>query len=62
MAGEKGLMHCFYFTPVASATQADWQGFFKPLTNCLAALRQQPRPRELGEGVFQGARRGHDHG
>src|SRR5271157_5188398 len=29
MAGEKGLMHCFYFTPVASATQADWQAFFK---------------------------------
>lgn len=29
MAGEKGLMHCFYFTPLQGATQADWQAFFK---------------------------------
>ena len=28
-AGENKLMHCFYFTPVDSATQADWQAFFK---------------------------------
>ncbi len=28
-AGEKKLMHCFYFTPVESATDADWQAFFK---------------------------------
>lgn len=28
-AGEKKLMHCFAFTPLASATEADWQAFFK---------------------------------
>ncbi|HOL72366.1 MAG TPA: hypothetical protein PLA43_05000 [Bryobacteraceae bacterium] len=29
LAGEKKLMHCFYFTPVKTATEADWQAFFK---------------------------------
>jgi len=29
LAGEKKLMHCFYFTPVKNATDADWQAFFK---------------------------------
>lgn len=28
-AGEKGLMHCFAFTPVKEATQADWDNFYK---------------------------------
>ena len=28
-AGEKKLMHCFAFTPLAAATEADWQAFFK---------------------------------
>ena len=28
-AGEKKLMHCFAFTPVKGATQADWDGFYK---------------------------------
>jgi len=28
-AGEKKLMHCFTFTAVESATEADWQAFFK---------------------------------
>lgn len=28
-AGEKGLMHCFAFTPIAEATQADWNAFYK---------------------------------
>ena len=28
-AGEKKLMHCFYFTTVDGATDADWQAFFK---------------------------------
>ncbi len=28
-AGEKKLMHCFVFTPVESATEAEWQAFFK---------------------------------
>ncbi len=27
LAGEKKLMHCFYFTPVQTATEADWQAF-----------------------------------
>jgi hypothetical protein len=29
MAGEKKLMHCFAFTPVETATQADWDAFYK---------------------------------
>ena len=28
-AGEKKLMHCFYFTVVEGASDADWQAFFK---------------------------------
>ena len=28
-AGEKKLMHCFYFTPVEGAGQADWDAFAK---------------------------------
>jgi hypothetical protein len=27
-AGEKGLMHCFAFTPLPNATDADWKAFF----------------------------------
>ena len=29
MAGEKGLMHCFAYTPIPEATQADWDAFHK---------------------------------
>jgi Stress responsive A/B Barrel Domain len=28
-AGEKGLMHCFAFTPLPGATDADWDAFYK---------------------------------
>ena len=28
-AGEKKLMHCFAFTPIANASDADWQAFYK---------------------------------
>ena len=28
-AGEKKLMHCFAFTPIDSATPADWQAFYE---------------------------------
>ena len=28
-AGEKKLMHCFAWTPVKEATDADWQAFYK---------------------------------
>ena len=28
-AGEKGLMHCFAFTPLPKAAEADWSAFFK---------------------------------
>ena len=28
-AGEKKLMHCFYFTVIDAATDADWQAFYK---------------------------------
>ena len=29
MAGEKALMHCFAFTPIKEATQAEWDAFYK---------------------------------
>ena len=29
VAGEQKLMHCFYFTPIAEATQDDWTAFDK---------------------------------
>ncbi|HAP42315.1 MAG TPA: hypothetical protein DCQ94_21570, partial [Nitrospira sp.] len=29
LAGEKGLMHCFAFTVIESATDADWAAFKK---------------------------------
>ncbi len=28
-AGEKKLMHCFAFTPVEDASEADWEAFYK---------------------------------
>ncbi len=28
-AGEKGMMHCFAFTPIESATPAEWDAWFK---------------------------------
>ena len=28
-AGEKTMMHCFAFTPIKEATQADWDAFYK---------------------------------
>jgi hypothetical protein len=28
-AGEKGLMHCFAFTPIETASQAEWDAFWK---------------------------------
>ncbi len=35
-AGENKLMHCFVFTPVESATQEQWDAFYKA-TNALPA-------------------------
>ena len=29
LAGEKTLLHCFYFTPIAEASQAEWDAFYK---------------------------------
>lgn len=29
LAGEKTVLHCFAFTPIETATQADWQAFYK---------------------------------
>ena len=28
-AGEKALLHCFFFTPIAEASQAEWDAFYK---------------------------------
>lgn len=28
-AGEKTLLHCFFFTPIAEASQAEWDAFYK---------------------------------
>ena len=33
-AGEKHLMHCFAFTPIEGASEADWKGFYDA-TNAL---------------------------
>lgn len=27
-AGEKALLHCFFFTPIAAATDADWEAYY----------------------------------
>ncbi len=40
-AGEKKLMHCFTFTAIESATQDDWNAFYKAtdeLTNKIPGL------------------------
>jgi hypothetical protein len=29
LAGEKTIMHCFAFTPIATASQAEWDAFYK---------------------------------
>lgn len=29
LAGEKGMMHCFAFTTIDAATDAEWQAFYK---------------------------------
>jgi hypothetical protein len=29
LAGEKGVMHCFTFTPIDTASQAEWDAFHK---------------------------------
>ena len=28
-AGEKALLHCFFFTPIAEASQTEWDAFYK---------------------------------
>lgn len=28
-AGEKSLMHCFFYTPISEATEADWDAFYE---------------------------------
>ena len=28
-AGEKSLMHCFFYTPINEATEADWDAFYE---------------------------------
>jgi hypothetical protein len=28
-AGEKALLHCFFFTPIAEAGQAEWDAFYE---------------------------------
>lgn len=33
-AGEKGMMHCFAFTPIKTATAAEWEAFYTA-TNAL---------------------------
>lgn len=46
-AGEKGLMHCFAFTPIAEATQADWDAFYK-------ATDQLPKKMKFVKMVWAG--------
>lgn len=37
-AGEKKLMHCFFFTPIAEATDADWTAFYKATDEMVAKI------------------------
>lgn len=62
-AAEKSVMHCFAFTPVETASQSDWDAFYKA-TNALPGkikglkrawagklarpLNAQPNPRQYG--------------
>ncbi len=46
-AGEKGLMHCFAFTPIAEASQADWDAFYK-------ATDQLPKKMKFVKMVWAG--------
>jgi hypothetical protein len=46
-AGEKGLMHCFAFTPIESATDAEWKAFF-------AASDQMPKKIDVVKSVWYG--------
>jgi len=42
-AGERSLMHCFFFTPIAEASEADWDAFHKAtdeLPNKIDGLRR----------------------
>lgn len=38
-AGEKKLMHCFAFTPLKSATPADWNAFYKATDDLPAKIK-----------------------
>ena len=29
LAGEKGLMHCFAYTPIETASEAEWDAFYR---------------------------------
>ncbi len=62
-AGEKKLMHCFYFSVIESATDADWQAFYKA-TDALPSkipgvsrvwYGKLARPLRVGDQVRQGA-------
>ncbi len=39
LAGEKKLMHCFYFTAQDGATQADWEAFYKATDELPKAIK-----------------------
>ena len=32
-AGQKALLHCFYFTPIAEASEAEWKAFHEATDN-----------------------------
>ena len=34
VAAEKTMMHCFAFTPIETASQAEWDAFIKLPMNC----------------------------
>jgi hypothetical protein len=47
LAGEKGLMHCFAFTVIESATEADWAAFNK-------ATDEMPKKNKAVKRVWHG--------
>jgi hypothetical protein len=55
-AGEKTLMHCFAFTPIETASEADWQAFYKAtdtLNEKLPTLKRVWYGKLRGNGLNQ---------
>ena len=58
-AGEKSLMHCFAYTAIEGASQADWDAFYKASDELpkkmLIGPRSLPYHTRLIIGIFLGS-------